>query len=196
VGWTQEDLDNRALAEDSNPVAWNFWEEERRRTLTAGEKKRLLLLAKGKCENCGMRLTEQGVGEDIHHIKPWAERGSDKDDNLIVLCPNCHRKVKVGTIPAEELKKKIAYRLDKPPKRVDARKTASVAKTTGKSSRRAAPKRTTATAKRRVGKPKSATGKTTKTASKSKVTKPRKRTAKKTIAKARKPSAVRTGKRK
>ena len=30
---------------------------------------------------------------DIHHIKPKKEGGTNDNSNLIVLCPNCHRKV-------------------------------------------------------------------------------------------------------
>lgn len=30
---------------------------------------------------------------DIHHIIPKKQGGSDNNDNLIVVCPNCHRKI-------------------------------------------------------------------------------------------------------
>jgi hypothetical protein len=87
-----------------------FSESERTRTLTPGKKKKLLLLAHGKCEYCGKELTKKGIREEIHHIKQFAKGGSDKESNLIVLCPDCHSRV--DTISAESLKKKISKRLN------------------------------------------------------------------------------------
>ena len=75
-------------------MAWN-WKilgNDRRRTLTSGDKKYLLLQARGKCEYCGGEITSKGIKEEIHHIVPFASRGSDNYHNLIVLCPNCHSK--------------------------------------------------------------------------------------------------------
>ena len=112
-----------------------LWGDERRRTLTPGEKKYLLLKARGKCEYCGDDITAKGIKEEIHHIVPWASRGSDNYYNLIVLCPNCHSKVE--HISKEEFRLKIAYRL---PKR-DSAKSGIVKGTTAK---KATPKKTTA----------------------------------------------------
>lgn len=35
---------------------------------------------------------------DIHHIKPRKEGGTDDNSNLVVVCPNCHRKIHCGKI--------------------------------------------------------------------------------------------------
>jgi hypothetical protein len=46
-----------------------FGTSERRRSLTPGDKKALLLLAKGCYEYCGKSITAKGMSENIHHIK-------------------------------------------------------------------------------------------------------------------------------
>ena len=46
-----------------------------------------LTAATGTCAACGLNYPLL----DIHHIQPRAEGGSDDPDNLIDLCPNCHR---------------------------------------------------------------------------------------------------------
>jgi 5-methylcytosine-specific restriction endonuclease McrA len=46
--------------------------------------------AHGKCEVCGFFCP--WIGE-IHHIKPVNEGGNGWPDNLVHLCPNCHRVV-------------------------------------------------------------------------------------------------------
>jgi len=48
---------------------------------------KVLKRLKASCSNCGW-------GEascDLHHIVPKSKGGDDTDDNLTVLCPNCHR---------------------------------------------------------------------------------------------------------
>ena len=54
------------------------------------------------------------VGIRIHHIVPVSEGGSGKLDNLIMLCPNCHKKADYGVITRDELKKyqKLEYDTD------------------------------------------------------------------------------------
>ena len=39
------------------------------------------------CENCGW----QEGPRDVHHITPVCEGGKNEIENLITLCPNCHR---------------------------------------------------------------------------------------------------------
>ena len=120
---------------------WDFWEEERRRTLTAGDKKWLLLRARGKCEYCRGDITAKGIKEEIHHIRQWAGGGSDRDSNLIVLCPNCHSKADL--ISPEEFKRKIAYRLAKPKEETKAapkQKARAKAAPKPKARKKAAPK--------------------------------------------------------
>lgn len=68
-----------------------------------------------KCAVCGWKISEKLVihkgktlisyGCEIHHIVPVSEGGSGELDNLIMLCPNCHKKADYGIITREELKK-------------------------------------------------------------------------------------------
>lgn len=49
--------------------------------------------SKGLCEYCGQPGFEMssGVYLETHHVVPLAEGGADVDENVIALCPNCHR---------------------------------------------------------------------------------------------------------
>lgn len=44
-------------------------------------------------------------GCEIHHIIPVREGGKSEVDNLILLCPNCHKQADWGIITREELRK-------------------------------------------------------------------------------------------
>ena len=67
-----------------------------------------------KCAICGWQLEDHPVkgksgwlhsrGCEIHHIVPVAEGGNDSAQNLILLCPNCHKAANEGLIEAEDLK--------------------------------------------------------------------------------------------
>jgi 5-methylcytosine-specific restriction endonuclease McrA len=82
--------------------------QEIRRTLTEAQKRKLERIAGFKCELCGKFLGE--ITPDTHHITPHAMGGSDKFNNLIVLCPNCHRRVHEGKVTQSELRRAIAKR--------------------------------------------------------------------------------------
>jgi len=41
---------------------------------------------------------------DVHHIVPWAQSQAHKYDNLIALCPNCHRRADKGEIDRKSLR--------------------------------------------------------------------------------------------
>lgn len=50
--------------------------------------------AEGHCEGCGEPAPFQKLGLpflEVHHVKPLAEKGSDRITNAVALCPNCHR---------------------------------------------------------------------------------------------------------
>ena len=59
--------------------------------------------ADGRCEYCG----EEMDFLEVHHIKPRSEGGPNTRNNLIVLCPNCHRKADRGVYSRSELKHKV-----------------------------------------------------------------------------------------
>lgn len=56
--------------------------------------------AKGRCQLCGCEAPfkdKDGLPYlEIHHIRPVREGGVDSAENLVALCPNCHRKVEIS----------------------------------------------------------------------------------------------------
>lgn len=58
-----------------------------------------LLTHKGK--------TQFAHGNEIHHIIPVSEGGTEAPDNLILLCPNHHKQADLGIITAEQLKEYV-----------------------------------------------------------------------------------------
>src|SRR5438552_7520930 len=64
------------------------------RRLTPAQQKDIVMRA-GKCTECG----EKDIRiRQVHHIKPFADGGSNDPANLAVLCPNCHQKAQKGLI--------------------------------------------------------------------------------------------------
>jgi 5-methylcytosine-specific restriction endonuclease McrA len=54
----------------------------------------VLEFANGRCERCGQEGFLTASGErylETHHVIGVAERGPDTVDNVIAVCPNCHR---------------------------------------------------------------------------------------------------------
>ncbi len=54
----------------------------------------VLKLAGGNCERCGQQGFVTTTGQrylETHHVVGVAERGPDTIDNIIAICPNCHR---------------------------------------------------------------------------------------------------------
>jgi 5-methylcytosine-specific restriction endonuclease McrA len=53
----------------------------------------VLLRSAGVCECCGTIgfLTAAGVYMETHHVVPLSELGRDSTDNVVALCPNCHK---------------------------------------------------------------------------------------------------------
>lgn len=56
-------------------------------------------IAKGKCQKCGKEAPFYDKDKkpylEEHHVKRLADGGSDTMDNVVAICPNCHRKVHV-----------------------------------------------------------------------------------------------------
>lgn len=85
----------------------------RRATRTNRVKGDVLRAYQHRCALCGWQATAELIsfngrvqlahGNQIHHIIPVAEGGTDADDNLILLCPNHHKQADMGLIPREEL---------------------------------------------------------------------------------------------
>lgn len=67
----------------------------KRKAISEMVKKRLFQETGSRCPNC----QEADVAAlQIHHIRPLAQGGGDDEENLIVLCSNCHSKVTAGEI--------------------------------------------------------------------------------------------------
>lgn len=49
---------------------------------------------------------------EVHHIQPRSEGGANEPENLIVLCPTCHRKADNGGISRTKLSGKLTHILD------------------------------------------------------------------------------------
>ena len=45
-------------------------------------------------------------GCEFHHIEPVSEGGENTLDNIVLLCPNCHKMAHAGKLPKEELRKR------------------------------------------------------------------------------------------
>lgn len=52
----------------------------------------LWLRQEGNCPVCSQKLTEEG-GWHVHHILPRAKGGDNRQSNLWMLHPNCHRQI-------------------------------------------------------------------------------------------------------
>ncbi len=60
------------------------------------------------CEWCEERVDTP----EIHHIVPRSEGGKNTASNLIVLCPNCHRKADRGVISRSKLEYKLNRKME------------------------------------------------------------------------------------
>ena len=56
--------------------------------------------AAGRCEHCQADapfLTGAGLPYlEVHHVVPLSRDGEDRLENVLALCPNCHRKAHFG----------------------------------------------------------------------------------------------------
>lgn len=82
-----------------------------RKTIPEKVKKKIYQEAGMVCPFCG----ESNVTTfEIHHILPYSEISKHNEENLILLCSNCHAKVTAGEITeAQVLRKKISLLNDK-----------------------------------------------------------------------------------
>ena len=67
--------------------------------IPADIRRRVLVEAGHRCAIPTCRYIEI----DIHHIIPWANCHAHEYDNLIALCPNCHRRADRGEIDRKSL---------------------------------------------------------------------------------------------
>jgi hypothetical protein len=72
---------------------------ESRTPIPADIRRRVLVEAGHRCAIPACRYIEV----DVHHIIPWSQCQSHEYDNLIALCPNCHRRADRGEIDRKSL---------------------------------------------------------------------------------------------
>jgi hypothetical protein len=70
------------------------------RNIKKSEKEKVDKSSGLKCAWCGVNMKER------HHINFYSEGGSNKAENLILLCPNCHTLVHNGSIKKTDLLKR------------------------------------------------------------------------------------------
>lgn len=75
-------------------------EDEARPAIPAELKRRVLIDSGHRCAIPTCKQTEV----DLHHIIPWESCRKHEYDNLIALCPNCHRRAHKGEIDRKSLK--------------------------------------------------------------------------------------------
>jgi hypothetical protein len=68
----------------------------RKRQAIPTEIRRQILVEAG--HRCAIQTCRNSVDIDIHHITPWAQCQEHAANNLIALCPNCHRMADKGKI--------------------------------------------------------------------------------------------------
>ena len=77
--------------------------------LTNDETERIILKVGTKC--CYPNCIET-IALDVHHIVPLREGGTNREDNLIVLCPVHHRHADRGSIPRKRLEMHNVTRME------------------------------------------------------------------------------------
>lgn len=71
-----------------------------RSPIPADLRRRVLVEAGHRCAIATCRHIEV----DVHHIVPWAQCQAHEYENLICLCPNCHRRADRGEIDRKALR--------------------------------------------------------------------------------------------
>lgn len=71
--------------------------------------------ADGKCELCGYNAPFNDLNDspylEAHHIIWLSKNGKDSNDNIVALCPNCHRKMHVLDLSEDVLRLKEVVKL-------------------------------------------------------------------------------------
>jgi len=73
---------------------------EERAPISAELRRRVLLEAGHRCAI----PTCRHIDVDVHHIVPWEQCKKHEYENLIALCPNCHRRAEQGHIDRKSLR--------------------------------------------------------------------------------------------
>lgn len=67
-----------------------------RKSISSQLRAQAILMTNSKCQACGVDGSFDGENGksflEIHHIKPLHKGGNNTLENIVVLCPNCHKK--------------------------------------------------------------------------------------------------------
>lgn len=74
-------------------------QQDERPPIPAELRRRILVEAGHRCSIPTCRYIEV----EVHHIVPWAKCNCHEYENLIALCPNCHRRADRGEIDRKSL---------------------------------------------------------------------------------------------
>ena len=75
-----------------------------RQPVSKNQKNSVKITQKGRCFDCKKIL----VVEEYHHVKHVAHNGKSVTNNLVALCPECHRKRHIKEAANKTDKKRIA----------------------------------------------------------------------------------------
>ncbi|HAT4302336.1 TPA: ParB N-terminal domain-containing protein [Clostridium perfringens] len=67
----------------------------KRKSISKSIENHLIARSKGHCEICGYGDLDMISLLEKHHIKPVSEGGQDELENLIMICPNCHKTIHI-----------------------------------------------------------------------------------------------------
>ena len=76
-------------------------DNEERPPIPAELRRRVLIEVGHRCAIPTCRY----IDVDVHHIEPWEQCRKHEYENLIALCPNCHRRATRGDIDRKSLRK-------------------------------------------------------------------------------------------
>lgn len=91
-GFTEEEIENLINFKDVDAKIKKIYTTSNQRVYNTSIIMQLKKLYKGKCQLCGYRPFDVDISE-VHHIAYFSESNNNNATNLIVLCPNHHRKI-------------------------------------------------------------------------------------------------------
>ena len=90
--FTEEEIEHLINFKDSDARIKKINTTSNQRVYNTSIIKQLKKLYKGKCQICGCSPFEVDISE-VHHIAYFSESNNNDTTNLLVLCPNHHRKI-------------------------------------------------------------------------------------------------------
>lgn len=90
--FTEEEIEHLINFKDADAKIKKINTTSNQRVYNTSIIKQLKKLYKGKCQICGCSPFEVDISE-VHHISYFSESNNNDATNLVVLCPNHHRKI-------------------------------------------------------------------------------------------------------